>query len=115
MRYFSRLKIHEVLIYSALWLIVILAPLLDYYTKLSSGQFTEWQWSGIFKVWTSILPFFILFLVHELLLIPQFLVKKRYIIYILLTILCLGFFSVPNQLIRTRSEEHTSELQSPDH
>ena len=101
MRYFSRLKIHEVLIYSALWLIVILAPLLDYYTKLSSGQFTEWQWSGIFKVWIGILPFFILFLVHELLLIPQFLVKKRYIIYILLTILCLGFFSVANQLIRT--------------
>lgn len=101
MRYFSRLKIHEVLIYSALWLIVVLAPLLDYYSKLSSGQFSEWQWSGIFKVWIDILPFFILFLVHELLLIPQFLVRKKYIIYILLTILCLGLFSVANQLIRT--------------
>ena len=72
----------ELFIYSALWLIVFLAPVVDGYLKAGSNDFFTFRWSNIKDIGCGILPFFLLFLVHNFLLAPRLLLMRKTLLYI---------------------------------
>lgn len=82
MRTVTKQQWHELFIYFALWLMVFLAPLVSMYLKASNDSLITFSWSDVVEVWCSILPFFILFLVHNFLLAPRLLLLRRTTLYI---------------------------------
>ena len=75
----------ENLIYALTWLILFIIPLAGYSFE---GNI---HWEDVRKFWVRLLPFIILFLLNNYLLIPQFLFRKRYLAYIGLLLLSILF------------------------
>ncbi|RHJ83458.1 sensor histidine kinase [Parabacteroides sp. AM08-6] len=82
-----RQQILENLIYAVIWLVVLSMPLWDSYT-IGNSIGTNWQ--EAFHFWRIMLPFFLLFLINNYLLIPYLLIRKRswlYLLFIFLSII----------------------------
>lgn len=74
-------KVAEQLVYGLIWLVVFILPIIfwdfsDYYQR-----------KRIVGGWMRILPFFLIFLAHHLVLLPKFLNKNKRSIYFLSTVL----------------------------
>ena len=69
-------KKQEVAIYGILWLVVLaLVPVIMYFQGHSTGH--EFQIGDALRIWVGILPFFVLFLLHDLLAAPLWVEKGR--------------------------------------
>ncbi len=85
MVYSSKIKKGEILIYILIWILVLLMPVFIF--RSSEGN----DWNKISREWIQILPFFLVFLIHNFLLFPTFFVSKKNLIYFSTTsILILG-------------------------
>jgi len=97
---YKRQQILENFIYVVIWLILFLAPTIDEMYK----QNTTIDWSVISHFWGAMVPFFIIFLIHNYLLMPRLLIKKKSWLYLLTTIftICLFIFFTPSNYLINR-------------
>lgn len=85
MNHSSKIKKGEILIYVLIWILVLLMPVFIF--RNSEG----YDWTKISREWIHILPFLLVFLIHNFLLFPAFFVSKKNLIYFSSTlILILG-------------------------
>lgn len=83
----------EGLLYAAGWAVVFaLAAALVVYQHFSLGASGQLA-SHILRTWRDILPFFLLFVAHDVLATP-FLLKDKYLPYALITLVLFGLFAV---------------------
>ncbi len=69
-------KKQEVVIYGILWLVVLaLVPVVMYFQGHSTGQ--AFRFGDVLRIWLGILPFFGLFLLHDLLAAPLWVEKGK--------------------------------------
>lgn len=73
------------MIYIAVWGAIALLPLVVQGYEYINGTDTEFEFGKVVKTWLSILPFFVLFWVHDLLLIRLLLRRRTKGLYVLLT------------------------------
>lgn len=85
-----KIQIYEWLLYLILWMQILLFPVLNAVTSTSTGYVL--QWSDVWPKWMSILPFIVLFLVHNIILVPKLLFKHHMSGYILSVIASLLIF-----------------------
>lgn len=76
----------ENLIYLIIWLIIFMMPFIE--ERFNSDVTFEWQ--DIFRIWKTILPFFILFIINNYILIPYLLIPKKMLLYLVATIALMG-------------------------
>lgn len=88
-----RLKLLENLIYLVIWVIFFIIPLWDLDQSRSSSGI---NWEATFQIWKMLCPLFILFLIHNYILLPFLLIRKKSWLYlfttcgiILISIVCL--------------------------
>lgn len=74
----NRQKILQNVIYSLIWLIVFTVPILGYRDSTNSIQ-----WPHVYMYYLRLLPFVLLFLLNNYLLLPLLLKKRRYLPYLL--------------------------------
>ena len=77
----------EMLIYIAVWTIVLLFPLVEAFFDLLSGSVEAIRWKGIFMLWTDVVPFMLLFLLNNCVLAPRLFLKQKVGAYIVAAIL----------------------------
>lgn len=75
MNYSTRTKRGESIIYIILWMVVLLMPI--FFSQFDKGI----NWSRVSHEWIKIIPFLIIFLIHNYLLFPFFLIPKKYWFY----------------------------------
>ena len=68
-------------IHAVIWLAVFLYPLLGIIESLAEGDPCDWH--GVIQSYVAILPFFVIFLINTLLLLPRLLFIGKYRLYIL--------------------------------
>ena len=74
-------KTQEVVIYGILWLCVLaLVPVIMFFQGHSTGL--EFQIGDVLRIWLGILPFFVLFLLHDLLVAPLLVEKGKTLVYL---------------------------------
>lgn len=78
----------ETYIYTGLWTVVFLTPVLSLYVLLRNHSDATFHWEPIFHIWKSFTPFFIAFLIHNFLLAPLIAYHRRCWAY-LASVLCL--------------------------
>lgn len=91
MNYSNRTKRGESIIYIILWLVVLLMPI--FFSQYNDGI----NWNRVSHEWIKIIPFLIIFLIHNYLLFPFFLIRKKYWFYfssILLLIIGVSILSM---------------------
>lgn len=88
----DKLNKQENALYAVAWAVVFaLVPLLYLLQALSQGD--PFSWDTVFQNWLGILPFLVLFLLHNALAAPL-LLKKKYPAYIAVTLVLLVLFAV---------------------
>lgn len=90
MKRLRKQQLLEQSIYGAIWIIIFLLPLIGGYFAVSSGLEREEVRKVIHSSWLSILPFFVLFLLNNYVLVPYFFFKKRYWEYTFSLLLVIG-------------------------
>lgn len=76
---------HENLIYAALWLLLFSIPALNLYLRTQSDADTVLNWASIYPVWRAYLAYFIIFLVHNSILAPLLIVRRKRGTYLIAT------------------------------
>lgn len=107
MKQIRKQNILEQSIYWTLWLIVFLTPVLGNILaeKNSANHLLSWDMIG--KGWLRILPFFVLFIANNYILVPHLFTQKKYLHYIILVFLLIGGLDTYNR--HSRHERHLYE------
>lgn len=82
----------EHLIYSSMWLLVVLFPLISEIIQAAGGN--VFNWKSVFWWWSGMLPYLFLFLFHNYVLIPSYLLDHKLKRYSLGVLLALVAFTV---------------------
>ena len=84
-------------IYGVIWSVIFFLPLIGEYFAVSGGLEKEEVRTLVRDSWLGILPFFMLFLLNNYVLVPYFLFKKKYWQYTLSLVFAIGviFLIVP--------------------
>jgi two-component sensor histidine kinase len=94
-------NILEQSIYWVLWILVFSIPLIGLLLseKTSTNQSMGWRLLG--RDWLKILPFFIIFLANNYILLPYLLLRKKYLTYIITALLLVVGLCLHSQYART--------------
>lgn len=91
----------ENLIYLIIWLVVFIVPIFGIQEE------NKIDWPQVVVYWKRTIPFLVLFLVNNYLLIPYFLLRKRSWIYLLLASLSVFLLFTAPRIIMPREMPHT--------
>ncbi len=80
----------ETLIYVALWVILFGAPVLSMYLRVSGHSEAVFQWDEVTRVWKILLLYLVAFLLHNSILAPLLIYRKRRALYLLTTACLVG-------------------------
>lgn len=84
----------ELIFYGALWAVIFaLVPVVFLFLG-GSGHRTVFQFRDVVGVWAGILPFFILFIVHDLLVAPLLVEKRKTGVYLVLAFGLMAVFTI---------------------
>ncbi len=91
MRKWAAEKKQEVVVYGILWLIVFtMVPMAMYFHVHSVGQ--SLRFGDVLQIWLGILPFFVLFLLHDILVAPLLVEKKKSLAYVGILLVLMTLF-----------------------
>lgn len=77
----------EMMIYIAVWGIVLMVPVVSNFFELLSGKVEVMRWKGVFILWLNVLPFFFLFLLNNRVLAPLLFLKQKVVVYVVAAVL----------------------------
>ena len=90
----------EHIIYTLMWIVLYIAPVMGLYMRMSSNPDIDFSWTEILNAWSFNTIWLVLFAIHNYLLAPLLIVKRRTWLY---SILCLGLLTATTSaLIYTR-------------
>lgn len=117
----------EMLIYIVVWTIVLLFPLVEAFFDLLAGSIEAIHWKGILMLWRDVVPFLLLFLLNNRVLMPRLFLKQKvgaYIVAVILstmlvmslvTLFCSPFPDGKKQMIEARLQrERPEHTERPD-
>ena len=93
-KYWQKQSLQENLIYLAVWVLLFLAPLLSLYVRTMNDMYLLFDWTEVFLVWRRLLPFLLLFLVHNFLLAPLLIHHNKRIAYASIMVVVIAAFTV---------------------
>ena len=83
----KRHKVIEIVIYLVLWILVFAVPVVSLAIRSSDG-YIGFSWREVLRMWLAIVPFFVLFLVHNFFVSKYFFIKgKRWLYFVMVAIL----------------------------
>ena len=79
--------------YLALWAMAFVAPVLSLYARSVSDIHLAFEWHDVWFIWKRLVPFLLLFIVHNYLLAPLLVYRKKPVQYALITLTMLASFA----------------------
>ncbi|MBO7553150.1 MAG: histidine kinase, partial [Bacteroidaceae bacterium] len=105
MKYENRLKLQENIIYGVVWALVFTIPILALYLTWNKEESAStFDWSQVFSIWKEIVPFFILFLLHNYLLAPILIRCQKKSLYFTLAFCLLVLFATGQAVFTKRPD-----------
>lgn len=90
----------EHIIYTSIWLLLYLSPLASLYMRMSSNPNIAFSWHEILNAWAFNTIWLVLMLIHNFLLLPVLIIKRRTWQYMLLSLLLLVSCTYATYLVR---------------
>lgn len=98
----------EHIIYVLLWISIAAVPLVIQLYDYITGADRQFEFDKVIKTWIALLPFFLLFWIHDLLLLPLLMRRKMKWLYALLTI---GVIAGMTTMIDRPHRQHRRERE----
>ena len=90
MKHLQKQLLLEQIIYLSIWVLILGTPLIGFLLDNDHPLEGSELWKEVSDTWLMVLPFFLLFLIHNYVLIPLLLLKKYYTRYVLSLIFTIG-------------------------
>lgn len=85
-------KTREYLIYTSFWMLIFAIPVMTIYIRRQQNPVLDFNWQEVFRIWQVYAIYFALFFLHNFLLAPLVVYKRRRGLYaVLVTALIIGF------------------------
>ena len=94
MKIFNRQTKQETVIYSIMWIILFLSPLVSLFTNNESTQDPSWIKRSLMDTYGSLAVFFVVFLIHNHVLAPMLVKHKRLKAYIVCCVVLVAAFQL---------------------
>ena len=83
-------KTKENLVYLSIWFLLLLTPIISMTVRIAGDTEETFSWKEIFISWKILVPFLIVFLIHNYMVAPLLIYKKKKITYAAITICLLA-------------------------
>ena len=117
MRIFNKQTKQETIIYTIVWTILFLSPLVSLFTNNEASKDADWQMRSLLDAYGSILTFFVVFLIHNHVLAPMLVKHKRVRRYIISCVVLIAVFQLAQCAHRPNGRPitslNTSEVPPP--
>ena len=95
MSIFNKQTKQETIIYTIMWTVLFLSPLVSYFFQHEdSAKDLEWVRHSLFDTWVNLLAFLIVFLIHNYILAPILVKHKRVKVYLIACVALVSVFQV---------------------
>lgn len=84
----------ENLVYITLWGMLFAAPVLSLYVRSASMEGVTFEWTDVLMIWRQFGAYLLLFLVHNFLLAPMLVVRRRRVVYFSAVTVVIALFAV---------------------
>ena len=101
----------ENLIYLVVWGLLFVTPVLSLYVRTFNTAFLPFDWKEVFFVWHKFAFFLLLFLVHNFLLAPLLIHRRKRVLYFSIVIAILAAFAVYQCSHRPQRGEHRPPME----
>lgn len=85
---------HEYLIYLTVWGMLFLAPILTAHVRARYNSYFSFDWGEVFLVWRLLAAYFLLFVLHNFLLVPLVYHKRKIVLYFSAVIILVTAFAI---------------------
>lgn len=76
----------EHIIYVSMWILLYVSPILNLYMRIWKNPYIDFRWDEVFNAWIFTTVLLAIFLVHNFLLLPLLIQKRKTVQYLLLTL-----------------------------
>ena len=117
-RIFSKQTKQETIVYTAVWIILFMAPVVNLLINYEP-QNEIWIKRGLVGAWSSLLVFLVVFLIHNHVLAPMLVNRKKVYQYIIGCVVVVALFQTfqcihkPNDVPRGPAPENMTEMPPP--
>ena len=80
----------EHFIYTLMWILIYISPVMGTYMRMSSNPHIEFSWYEVLNAWKFDTVWLVMFAVHNFLLAPLLILKRRTILYVILIFTLIG-------------------------
>ena len=95
MSIFNKQTKQETIIYTAVWIVLFLSPLVSLlFSHEDTSNDPAWIWHSLLDTWVVLLTFFIIFLIHNHVLAPMLVKHKRVKLYLVACVLMVTLFQL---------------------
>ena len=94
MRFFNKQTKQETIVYTIVWILLFLSPLVSLFSNNETTVDSDWVKRSLMDTYGSILVFFIVFLIHNHLLAPIIVKHKRITLYLVCCITLITVFQL---------------------
>lgn len=90
MKHLQKQLLLEQIIYATIWMLILGTPLISFLLDDDRPLEGAELWKEVSDTWLIVFPFFLLFLIHNYILIPRLLLKKYYTRYVVSLVFTIG-------------------------
>lgn len=90
MKHLQKQLLLEQIIYATIWVLILGTPLISFLLDDDRPLEGAELWKEVSDTWLIVFPFFLLFLIHNYILIPRLLLKKYYTRYVVSLVFTIG-------------------------
>ncbi len=100
----------EHIIYTLLWIVLYLSPVMSMYMRMSTNPHIDFSWDDIFNAWKFNTVWVVLFAIHNFLLAPLLILKRRTWLY---TGLAVSLLAVTMCTLYAMRPDHHKHIPKP--
>ncbi|MBR5103040.1 MAG: histidine kinase [Muribaculaceae bacterium] len=110
-RLLKHIATHENAVYAIFWAVLFVVPLLSLVARATFDQQYNFNWTDVFREWSPMLIFLIVFIIHNFFVAPLLVYKQKRILYIVAAVLLIGVFQL-HQCSRRPDKMPPPEMQN---
>lgn len=103
----------EHIIYTLMWIVLYLSPVMSIYMRMSTNPHIDFSWDEILNAWKFNTVWVVLFAIHNFLLAPILILKRRTWLYTALAMLLLAITMCTLYVMRPDYPIHSPESLTP--
>ncbi len=106
-------EIKENLLYLCIWVLLFLSPIISMSVRMTDNPGMDFSWHEVIRVWRVFIPYLLVFLIHNFLIAPLLIYKKKKLLYAGLALCMIVVFQAYACSLRPKYDDRSPMHEAP--